>query len=81
MADVTADMNDRERKRFAGALRQLAGAATKAAEGLERRDDEEFFVGYMTFRIGSMAMKEIDEVLLSSLKRDAAPEFPPIIGG
>jgi hypothetical protein len=47
MADVTADMNDRERKCFAETLRQFSKSASEAAEGLEKRDDKQFFTGYM----------------------------------
>jgi hypothetical protein len=73
-------MNDRERKRFANALRCLSEAASKAAIGLEQRDDQEFLVGFLTLRLSGLILKEIDEVLLASAQKDA-PEFPPIIGG
>lgn len=68
---IKTDMNDRERERFAKELRGISDAATKAAVALDSRDDAEFVMRLMILTLISGSMKEMVDVVMTTLKKPA----------
>lgn len=80
------DLNDRERDRFAKAMRSIAEEATKCGDALEQRDDKEMVFHFLLLTLTMMGLKEMQEAIAGALKVAKSPdppieEFPSLIGG
>jgi len=60
---MVTDMNDRERERFAGALEQVAEAATKSVAALREGDDTALVPQIMALMLQMLVMQDLVKVL------------------
>lgn len=65
--DFVTDLNQRERQRYANALRQTGPAIGKLADALEAEDDTSALVEYLVLSLGlNGTMRELGTVLVNT---------------
>jgi len=75
------DLSERERKRYAGMLREIATHADEAADAVEAGNDPQFLMAFFILSLSGSCMREIQEILITTMKDSSkTEEFPSVIG-
>lgn len=77
------DMNERERARYARAMRIVAKHANDTAEALEKSDDVRLLIDFIAFNLSISMLKELQQIVKAAATNFTAKkeseEWPSII--
>jgi hypothetical protein len=76
------DLNERERRKYAGLLREVSKHAAETAATLESEphDDTKFIISFIVLSLMLSSIAELQKIVQDAAKKEAPPEFPSVIG-
>ncbi len=79
--EISLDMNDRERTRFAKELTELADACCKCADALTEKDDAKLAIHFCFILLAAKTVTDLQTILIENLKNDKkeSDSFPDVI--
>lgn len=80
--DFKTDLNERERKRFSGQMREIAAQAAAVADALEAADDDKFGFEFFKYSVLQLGLGELRAIITEAAAKsqvNKSSEYPEII--